>query len=36
LKYSAILIPPGALMVLVGLMASEASYTNLTRLLFFR
>ena len=32
----AILIPPGALMVLVGLMASEASYTNLTRLLFFR
>ncbi|HEX5682989.1 MAG TPA: cytochrome C oxidase subunit IV family protein [Ideonella sp.] len=32
----AILIPPGALIVLVGLMASEANYTNLTRLLFFR
>ena len=32
----AILIPPGALMVLVGLMASEANYTNITRLLFFR
>jgi len=32
----AILLPPGALLVLVGLMASEATYTNLTRLLFFR
>lgn len=32
----AILLPPAALMVLVGLMASEAHYTNLTRLLFFR
>ena len=32
----AILIPPGALMVLVGLMSSEAHYTNFTRLIFFR
>jgi cytochrome c oxidase subunit IV len=32
----AILLPPAALMVLVGLMASEGHYTNLTRLLFFR
>lgn len=32
----AILLPPGALLVLVGLMASEASYTHLTRLIFFR
>ena len=32
----AILLPPAALMVLVGLMQSEAHYTNLTRLLFFR
>jgi cytochrome c oxidase subunit IV len=32
----AILIPPIALLVLVGLMSSEADYTFLTRLLFFR
>ena len=32
----AILIPPGALIVLVGLMASEGYHTNLSRLLFFR
>jgi cytochrome c oxidase subunit 4 len=32
----AILLPPLALMVLVGLMASEADYVHLTRLLFFR
>jgi cytochrome c oxidase subunit IV len=32
----AILLPPAALLVLVGLMASEANYTHLTRLLFFR
>jgi cytochrome c oxidase subunit IV len=32
----AILLPPGALLVLVGLMAAEADYTFLTRLLFFR
>jgi cytochrome c oxidase subunit IV len=32
----AILIPPGALLVLVGLMASEADHTFLTRMLFFR
>jgi cytochrome c oxidase subunit IV len=32
----AILVPPLALMVLVGLMSSEADYTHLTRLLFFR
>jgi len=32
----AILLPPGALLVLVGLMAAEANYTFLTRLLFFR
>jgi cytochrome c oxidase subunit 4 len=32
----AILIPPLALIVLVGLMWSEADYTFLTRLLFFR
>jgi caa(3)-type oxidase subunit IV len=32
----AILLPPAALMVLVGLMASEAGHTYLTRLLFFR
>lgn len=31
----AILLPPLALLVLVGLMASEAGYTLLTRLLFF-
>ena len=28
--------PPGALLVLVGLMAAEADYTFVTRLLFFR
>ena len=32
----AILIPPGALLVLVGLMAAEADHTFVTRLLFFR
>ena len=32
----AILVPPIALLVLVGMMASEAGYTFLTRLLFFR
>jgi len=32
----AILIPPIALLVLVGMMSSEADYTFLTRLLFFR
>ncbi len=32
----AILVPPLALLVLVGLMASEAQHTFLTRLLFFR
>jgi len=32
----AILIPPIALLVLVGLMSSEADYTFLTRLIFFR
>ncbi len=32
----AILLPPLALVVLVGLMASEAGYVHLTRLLFFR
>jgi cytochrome c oxidase subunit IV len=32
----AILVPPIALLVLVGMMASEAGYTLLTRLLFFR
>ena len=32
----AILLPPLALLVLVGLMASEADYTHLTRLLFAR
>jgi len=31
----AILLPPGALMVLVGLMASEAGHTYLARLLYF-
>jgi cytochrome c oxidase subunit 4 len=31
----AILLPPLALLVLVGLMASEANYTFITRLLFF-
>lgn len=32
----AILLPPAALLVLVGLMASEAGHTYLSRLLFFR
>ncbi|WP_181178905.1 cytochrome C oxidase subunit IV family protein [Methylibium rhizosphaerae] len=32
----AILVPPLALLVLVGLMWAEADYTFLTRLLFFR
>ena len=32
----AILVPPIALLVLVGMMASEAGYTFLSRLLFFR
>ena len=32
----AILLPPLALLVLVGLMWAEADYTFLTRLLFFR
>jgi cytochrome c oxidase subunit IV len=32
----AILVPPLALMVLVGLMWAEADYTFLTRLIFFR
>ena len=32
----AILIPPAALMVLVGMMASESGYTFLQRVLFFR
>ena len=32
----AILIPPGAILVLITLMAVEADYTFLTRLLFFR
>ena len=32
----AILLPPLALVALVGLMASEAGYVHLTRLLFFR
>ena len=32
----AILLPPLALLVLVWLMASEADFTHLTRLLFFR
>ena len=33
---SAILLPPIALLVLVGLMFAEADYTFLTRLAFFR
>lgn len=33
---SAILLPPLAVLVLVGLMAAEADYTFLTRLLYFR
>lgn len=32
----AILLPPLALVALVGLMASEAGYVHLTRLFFFR
>jgi cytochrome c oxidase subunit IV len=33
---TAILVPPVALLVLVGMMASEAGYTFLSRVLFFR
>jgi cytochrome c oxidase subunit 4 len=33
---TAILLPPMALLVLVGLMSAEADYTFLTRLVFFR
>lgn len=33
---TAILLPPIALLVLVGLMSAEADYTFLTRLVFFR
>lgn len=33
---TAIVLPPLALLVLVGLMASEADYTFLSRLLYFR
>lgn len=32
----AILLPPCALLVLIGLMASEANYTFSTRLIFFQ
>lgn len=32
----AILLPPGALLVLIGLMAGEADYTLATRLMFFK
>lgn len=32
----AILLPPGALLVLVGLMAGEADYTWMTRTMFFK
>ncbi|HEY3049032.1 MAG TPA: cytochrome C oxidase subunit IV family protein [Polaromonas sp.] len=32
----AILLPPGCLLVLVGLMVMEADHTFVTRLLFFR
>jgi len=32
----AILLPPGCLLVLIGLMAMEADHTFVTRLLFFR
>ena len=32
----AILLPPLCLLVLIGLMATEADYTFVTRLLFFR
>ena len=32
----AILLPPLAVLVLVGLMAAEADYTFVTRLMFFR
>jgi cytochrome c oxidase subunit 4 len=32
----AILLPPLALLVLVGLMASEGGYTNLMRVIFYR
>ena len=33
--WCAILIPPGAILVLIGLMSAEADYTFLTRLIFF-
>lgn len=32
----AILLPPGVLLVLIGLMASESNYTFATRLMFFQ
>jgi cytochrome c oxidase subunit IV len=32
---TAILVPPGALLVLISLMAIEADYTFLTRIVFF-
>lgn len=32
----AILIPPGAILILIALMSMEADYTFLTRLLFFQ
>lgn len=32
---AAILVPPGVILVLIGLMATEADYTFLTRLTFF-
>ena len=32
---TAVLVPPGALLVLVGLMAMESDYTWLTRVVFF-
>ncbi len=32
----AILLPPGALLVLIGLMTAEADYTFATRLMFFK
>jgi cytochrome c oxidase subunit IV len=32
----AILIPPGVILILIGLMALEADYTFITRLLFFQ
>lgn len=33
--WCAILIPPGAIMVFIGLMSAEADYTFFTRLVFF-